>query len=58
MHFLSQARGVRSALVNRQYCTDVSCEWVSCLVDVKQRDDTIFLFEIRTRGLHAHVQSE
>ena len=28
---LSQARGVRSALVNRLYCTDVHCEWVSCL---------------------------
>ena len=22
---------VRSALVNKLYCTDVSCEWVSCL---------------------------
>ena len=22
---------VRSALVNRLYCTNVSCEWVSCL---------------------------
>ena len=28
---LSQARGVRSALVNKLYCTDVYCEWVSCL---------------------------
>ena len=27
---LSQARGVRSALVNRLCCTDVFCEWVSC----------------------------
>ena len=26
-----QARAVRSALVNRLYCTDVCCEWVSCL---------------------------
>ena len=28
---LSQARGMRSALVNRLYYTNVSCEWVSCL---------------------------
>ena len=28
---LSQARGVRSALVNKLYCTDVCYEWVSCL---------------------------
>ena len=31
MQFLSQTRGVRSALVNRLYCTDVYCEWVSPL---------------------------
>ena len=28
---LSQARGVRSLLVNKLYCTDVYCKWVSCL---------------------------
>ena len=28
---LSQARAMRPALVNRLYCTDVCCEWVSCL---------------------------
>ena len=28
---LGQARAMRSALVNRLYCTDVCCEWVSCL---------------------------
>ena len=28
---LSQARDVRSALVNKLYCTDVCCECVSCL---------------------------
>ena len=28
---LSQARGMRSARVNKLYCTDVYCEWVSCL---------------------------
>ena len=28
---LGHARGVRSALVNKLYCTDVYCEWVSCL---------------------------
>ena len=27
---LSQARDVRSALVNKLYNTDVSCEWMSC----------------------------
>ena len=32
MQFLSQARAMRSALVNRLYCTDVSCEWVSFLL--------------------------
>ena len=31
MQFLSQARAMRSALVNRLYCTDMCCEWVSCL---------------------------
>ena len=39
---LSQARDVRSALVNKLYCTDVYCEWMSCLHDqatpVPQRD--------------------
>ena len=31
LQFLSQARAMRSALVNRLYSTDVCCEWVSCL---------------------------
>ena len=30
IQFLSQARAMRSALVNSLYCTDVCCEWVSC----------------------------
>ena len=31
MQFSSQARAMRSALVNRLFCTDVCCELVSCL---------------------------
>ena len=31
VQFLSQARAMRSALVNRLYCADVCCDWVSCL---------------------------
>ena len=30
MQLLSQARAMRSALVNRLHCTDVCCERVSC----------------------------
>ena len=28
--------GERSALVNRLYCTDVCCEWVSCLLKTRE----------------------
>ena len=50
MHFLSQARAMRSALVNRLYCTGVCCEWVSCLHFV--------LCEVRFQEAHTFSQVE